>query len=444
MHVTLKRSTLIILTATACAFVLRLGFAWSAHIDRPIRGDAVDYMAYAANLLHHHVFSKTLGTSAPVPDSYRDPLYPMFLAGVVKVVAGADLQVRAIQNIQALLGALTVSAWLCLARRWLRPGWLALAGFLLAVWPHSITCPAYLLSETLLGFLLALALATIAAGLADNRLDRLATAGLLMGCAALTNAVLAPLMPALAFMAYLKHPSRRRACATLLLASLLLPGLWTVRNFFSASGQDAGQRAITNFVQGSWPEYHEAWRAALSNDAHGRATSHRIDDEVALAVRDRRAGFAAVIRRVGSEPGRFALWYTGKPALLWSWDMRIAAAPLYVFPTHESPIESRSALKASVSALAVLNPLIGLLALVGCGAILCRHDYKAGRAMAAMLIYVTVVYSLLQAEPRYAVPYRGAELVLAVTACAFLIGYMEARKRCPTTHLRTIGDLRHE
>jgi hypothetical protein len=410
----------LIVTGTMAAFVLRYWFVSTAWIEHPVRGDALDYVSYAANLIRHHVFSVASGSAPVVPDNYRDPGYPTFLAPFLDFIHDAGLRYRWLQTTQALLGALTVTAYLCLARRWLTLPWLTATAILLAVWPHSITAPAYLLSETLLGFLVAVGLATVANGMAEHRLGRLAAGGLMFGCASLTNAVVAPFLPLVAAAGWISQPDRRRRWSVLLIASLALPGLWTLRNAISAEGPAASQRAVTNLVQGSWPEYHSAWLESLSGDPAATATTHRINRDVDLAVRDRAAGMTSLVTRLAAEPGKYALWYASKPALLWSWSMRIASGHIYVFPTRNSPLESNDVAWYTMRALEIANPFIAVLALLGCGVAIVGLADRQATITGLFLVYVTAVYALLQSEPRYAVPFRGAEIVVALLGMSWL------------------------
>lgn len=72
---------LTLLAITLFALILCWYHVSTAIVDGPIRGDAIQYYAYAWNLLHHGIFSKDIPVAASViPDSYRDPGYPLFLA----------------------------------------------------------------------------------------------------------------------------------------------------------------------------------------------------------------------------------------------------------------------------------------------------------------------------------------------------------------------------
>jgi len=52
----------------------------------------------------------------------------------------------------------------------------------------------------------------------------------------------------------------------------------------------------------------------------------------------------------------------------------------------------------------------------------CRAP-PAGLSIACLLaIYATIVYGLLQSDPRYSIPFRSCEMLIVATACRALIG----------------------
>lgn len=412
----------IIIVATVAALALRCWFVATATVDIPVRGDAREYVAYATNLVRFHVFSGATGNMPVLPDSYRDPGYPIFLAPWIASVADTTQRYLMVAYIQAMLGALTVAAYLLMARRWVTAPWLGLAAILLSIWPHSITMPAYLLSETLLGFLVAAGLACLSEGWARRSTSCLIAGGLLFGCAGLTNAVVAPFLPLVAASGWLLRPQLRRQLFLVLIASLLLPSCWLIRNLtIDGSNTNSSSRAMINLVQGSWPEYHDAWHAALRREPAGVAMNARIDKAVSVAVESRQAGLADIGQRIRSRPLYYAGWYVSKPWLLWGWDMRIAAEPLYVFPTRNSPLDARPPAQFAVQAMKAANPWVALAALLGCLlAIVTRHAHLM-ILPALLLLYVTGVYGLFQSEPRYSAPFRGTECVLAVAGVAWLV-----------------------
>ncbi|MDE0854349.1 MAG: hypothetical protein OSA97_07995, partial [Nevskia sp.] len=49
-------------------------------------------------------------------------------------------------------------------------------------------------------------------------------------------------------------------------------------------------------------------------------------------------------------------------------------------------------------------------------------------AMSALIAYETLVYSLLQAEPRYSIPFRPLEIMLAATAMTWIVSFIQKRR----------------
>jgi hypothetical protein len=188
------------------AFALRWYYDSHAIIDRPVRGDAVQYYTYAWNMVHHGVFSRSLpGSASVVADNFRDPGYPAFLAFWMAIRGDYPGAYWPTLLSQAVLGALTVVLLMAAARRWLPDRWLIGAGLLMAVWPHSVTITSYLLSETLLGFLCALGFFLLTQAFRHGKHWLALLTGVVFGMAALTNAVVLPFVPILCLLLWWLH-----------------------------------------------------------------------------------------------------------------------------------------------------------------------------------------------------------------------------------------------
>lgn len=384
------------------------------------KGNAVQYYNYARNLVQHGVFSADpIGTLHPVGDSFRDPGYPVFLAAWMKIFPLWDSWYAAVIFSQAVLGAATVVLWLMVGRRRMPQGWLFAAGLLMAVWPHSISMSSHLLSETLYGFLLALAMAVFAAGTNNPTLRWAVIAGICFTLAAFTNSVLLPFAILLAaYLALFRRLASRFALIIVAVAACLMAP-WMIRNSMQRTDQpSSSDRAFMNLVQGSWPLYHSVYMASvIKHDPRATQIEGQIDQEVSVIETNRRAGLAMIWQRMSARPGHFALWYLKKPALLWDWNIRIGVGDIYVYVTYHSPFETQPVWRAIEAICYSINGAIAVLALIGCMLALCF--YKASNevtATALLLLFVTCVHSLLQAEPRYSIPYRGAEIMLAAWA----------------------------
>jgi 4-amino-4-deoxy-L-arabinose transferase-like glycosyltransferase len=336
---------------------------------------------------------------------------------------------------QALLSALTVPLAMQLGRRWLSWRWAMGVGILIAIWPHNIAIASNLLSETLFGFLCALAMLLTAYARDRGSAGWSIAAGLSFGTAALTNAILLPFGILLALYLAWRHLVPRRVWLSLCIASLLLPCAWAVRNHQlppQASGHSSTDRALQNLVQGSWPAYHKAYALLAHGDQRGTPIFHAIDVEYQLLRRSPVAGARAILHRLGKHPLRYLVWYTiEKPWALWSWEIRVGQNDIYVYPAANSPFDTQPVMRALEALCHTINPLLAALALMCLIVSVARfmqHGRQAEQGGAALeavlllLVYVTLVYSTLQTDPRYSIPFRSFEMLLAMTSCSLLIG----------------------
>ncbi|ULU25055.1 glycosyltransferase family 39 protein [Dyella terrae] len=416
--------------------LLALGLRWAylsrMEVDGPLRGDAGQYVSYAWNLVHHGVFSKNApGSANVVPDSFRDPGYPSLLAALMLVSDDFSPWYHHVLLFQGLLGALTVALLMAAARPWLGMKGAVVAGLLMAIWPHSITFTGYLLSETATAFWVALGLFLLQRTATRNSLPIMVGCGIAFGIAALTNAVMIPFAAILASIFWWRGNFTRSMALALAIASLLLPIAWGVRNAQLPPAESSSGRALLNAIQGSWPEYHASYIASIEGDPNAQRVQGSIQHEYDVAMTSRSAGMALVSARMGEHPLRYLGWYASKPALLWDWAIRMGQGNIYQYAALHSLLNEQPILKALVALCWVLNPLIMCLALAG---VLLVWMKERGRsplslAVAVLAVYVTVVYSLLQAEPRYSIPFRGIELILAVEAVRQCLCWRAARNR---------------
>lgn len=429
--VQVRNRLLAIGTIGLLAFLLRWFYVTHTVLDTPVRGDAIEYFCYAWNLVHHGVFSMAKPESAIVlSDSFRDPGYPVFLAGWIAMFGEYPQWYAPLFIAQAVLGAATVVLWMYAAKPWLPQRWIIVAGLLMAVWPHSMVMTRYVLSETLFGFLCALGFFALGAALRRPRTPYMALAGLVFGLAALTNAVSTPLIPIVAVLLWSLKRISARQLAVLVIAALLLPAAWSVRNA-SVGGRSSAERATMNLVQGSWPEYHDAFsRFTTSQDLEAKQTLDRINDEIRELRKDRSAGLSTIVTRMSADPWRHVRWYASKPAYLWGWTIGVGSGDIDVYPTPESPFRDIGVWRVLASLCHALNPLLALAMMAGCVAIAIRRrdvDVLAV-ALAIWALLVTGVFSVLQAEPRYSTPFRGIEFLLAAYG-VWRIGALVARAR---------------
>jgi len=423
------------------ALAVRTVYVFSAKVEYPIRGDVNQYVLYAWNLTHRDVFSTSLpDADVALPDSYRGPGYPSMLALTMALAGHSDLPLRAGPNgqlvlgygtdtwmryalyAQVLLGAGTVLLTLLLARLWLSRGLALGVGLTVALWPHLITFTGVLLSETLFTFSVALSLLLLCVAEQRRNARLMAFAGLSFGMAYLVNPVIAifPLIAAAVFC--IRSP--RRMGVVLLLTFLVAPIGWALRNTQIENSESTTKRAAENFVIGSWPQFYAAYNSRFDNEISAHILAAEQLEQSAF-LNNYTQGFAEMSARMSLDPGYYLTWYLlKKPYLFWDWAIRIGAGDIYFLETANSPLDRYPILQAIGNTARLLNPVLFALALVAIMLVLGTglRDIDARPPLpvmpALLFVYVTAIHVLLQAEPRYSIPFRTVEILLAFCAVA--------------------------
>jgi len=443
LHSSLKRFTsrpavAIAFLAGTLACIVRWYFVTHAQVMQPMyvgsgAGNAGEYYRYAWNMVHHGIFSSdNVGLASPVPDTFRDPTYPAFLALGMLVTDDYDRWYAMILLIQAILGGIAV-ACSTLAVRDAMPTWLLATGATaMALWPHLVAIPAYVLSENLTAFFCAVTALTLGEAARRRSITYTAVGGASLALAALTNSVLAPLFIPLAIVLAWKRALPRRHLLIFVVAVTLPLLAWGIRNANTPSSFSSSFRADVNFVQGSWPTYHAATQLWARHDPAAVPTINAIDLEIDALHANRARGLKLIAQRMSRAPGTYIAWYLEKPALLWGWEIGLGAGDIYPYPTRNSPFLNNPVMKAVEAVSFVFNGVLALLALAGVLVIAVRrHPSAAMLTLATTAVWVTFVYGVLQSDARYSIPYRTGEIALACVAVAAALIWAR-RTKTPT------------
>lgn len=393
------------------ALVIRDLYVGRAAIWQPLSGDAGQYVRYAQNMALGY-FGGGEG-----PDAYRPPGYPALIA--LSQMMDGDWYARLLRW-QGAIGATTVGLTIALARQWLPPWAALLSGLLLALWPHHIAFSAEVLSEVWYGFLLTAAL--LVAALSKGRTWVWTFASLLFAAAAMVNtiAVLIPLFAGAAMIGW-RSP---KEWGGLLVPVLLVVGGWSLRPVEGGS-----DRVWQNLVQGSHPMYHEAYTQQF-NDPDMAKINEAIHAETVAVVEDPAEGLRTMASRIAARPVDYLAWYSSKPWLQWDWDVRVSVAGgPSVHLVHGSILE-QSPLREVSGLMRALNPVLFVLATLV--ALFSLRKPGPARTLALVFLYTTAVHSVLQAEPRHSVPYRGIEFALVASALAWAVARVRDMRRQPT------------
>jgi len=224
-----------------------------------VTGDSRGYILLAQNLLQHGVFS--LSHHAPfVPESFRAPGYPFFLAALLVVVQSTT----AALVIQTILLAVAPVLLYILIRPLGERGafWSAIV---FALEPVRLFYSASLLSDTLFMCALLLSLIVLLKAVERSSWQLYALCGALCGAGVLMRpiAILLPVIYALYALYSIR--SHRSVVAVLLAAALLVALPWSLRNHALFGSWNISSVGTANLVLYNAPEF-----VAFTDDAHGR------------------------------------------------------------------------------------------------------------------------------------------------------------------------------
>jgi len=249
----------LVAAALVTGFVLRLAFGLGYWVDKPLTHDEREYLLLAQNVAAGRGFQYLLpdGSAAPGEHFGRAPLYPMFLASVMRAT-GVGLTMadwstgvmftpspallRAIKIAQAGVGALIVWLIALLAWRTAGPTAALIAAWLAALYPPLVWTPAYVFSETLYGalalgcvLLIGESLGRDASGSAASTVGtrrfhpaRVIAAGALAGLAVLTRPAMLVFVGLAAPWLWWKRGLPAAACLAVVCALVVAP--WMLRN----------------------------------------------------------------------------------------------------------------------------------------------------------------------------------------------------------------------
>lgn len=410
----------------AIGAILRFDTAAHTQVDHPVRNDAREYVAYAWNLKYLGIYSPDISTllgtsSVPLPDAVRPPGYPLWLAIFMPKYVG-DSFFSQMAYVQAGLATLTLLCMTLLAMHVLG-SWAGLAtGLVVALSPHQSVYVPYLLSETLYGTVLVLALLAVTFSLKAQRLHSkyslAALGGLLFAVSCLVRPTLNQWVPALLLLLLIPAMKRhRREIIMLGLGFLLGMSPWWIRNEITLHKISDDTKMVTTIQQGSYPNFMyqnnpETFGAPYKFDpaAKGASTSWT------LLYADLRAKFAA-------RPLAMIRWYLiGKIVCFFGWSSAEGWKDIYTYPVFSSPwltdppyVAIAAIMQAAHAPLMVMGVLGMLFAfLPGTKRLSGGYRTDAIRFVALLQLFVIGVHVAGLPIARYSVPFMPMTFLLAI------------------------------
>ena len=272
----------------------------------------------------------------------------------------------------------------------------------------------YLLTETLFCFTLAMSLLLFILALKKQNNLLHCLSGFFFGLSYLVNPVIFffPFIATLVVYYFFNENKLKKQNILLFLGCfLLIFALWSVRGMVSVKGESDSSldRAETNFIIGSHSDFYDIWRKNPRDESLPKAWEMAREEPLGKILGD-------VMRRVAADPVHYSYWYfIEKPYLLWSWNILTGQGDIYIYPVVTSLYKRSRLAILSYSLSKTLHYWALFFALFGLLYLFASKDNKPPIEVLLVyscLLYVSAVYVVLQAEPRYSIPLRP-ELYLA-------------------------------
>lgn len=431
-----------LLLILAVGLYLRLGTAAWTRVNVPVRNDAKQYVAHAWNLKFHGVYSGNpqglVGNDAvhPRPDAGRTPGYPLFLDLFVHRRIGGRF-IANTKYVQAWIAEATLLFSVLLAVELLGP-WAGLGlGALVALSPHQSIYIAYLLTETLYGLIVVLALWTavlaLKAGQARRRRILASLTGVLFGLSCLVRPTLNQWVPVLVVL-MLVWPALRRFRRDILLMAfgfVLAMSPWWGRNLVTLHELSSSTRMRVTLQQGGYPDF--MYRGLPQSYGY----PYDFDPKASEAAASWKGVVSDLAGKFRREPWTMLRWYVfGKITYFFGWSPPDGWRGMFTYPVLKSPWLSAPAFVAATSLIYTLYvPLIVLGVLGMLIAFLPRTRTLFGepvtrgiRFLALFHLFVIGVHVAGAPFARYSVPFRPLTFLLAVFVMVWAVRFYQASK----------------
>ncbi len=408
-----KTSILIVCILTLTAFFIRIKYVNTTEIYHPVRADAYQYICYGYNIAFKATYSKDIVSAKPVPDSFRSPGYPLFIALAYKICGKKDYY-PFVLYMQALLSALTVPLAFFTGIYFVNSFLSLTAGFLISICPHLISISSYFLTETLFSFFLLLSCYLFITGMGKKNIHAIFFSALCFGFSFLINEttlfipyILSGLITINKNNRYFVSPTiPRRFLVYFLIFFTIFPAGWYLRNTLNVPETVKNNRALSTITHGTYPGF-------IYKSERYKYFPYKEDPEQPEFASSIHSFIFILYKRVKERPLRYLSWYLfEKPYYLWSWNILQGQGDVYIYPVKTSLYQQSVLFDNVKSLMKISHPGILCVVLLGLTVIMIsfftnkKNFYLPELTIAFLVIYYTMIYTFFASWPRYSIPLR--------------------------------------
>jgi len=361
--------------------------------------DTGSYEIIAQSLVKGDGFSSSPG----VPSLTRAPGYPLFLAGVYFLFGPSHI---AVKSIQALLGAIGCIIIYFIGREIFNRKVGLWSGVTMALYPPLISTAGFVLSEELSIFLLATSILFLTKAMKSKEVGWYALSGIFMGLATLCRSVTL-LFPFFLYLTFLFSPSKKREFVRIsifLLFTIVTIVPWTIRNYvrFNAFIPTEIQGGRNLWVGSYFPSDGLLPYSTTSDQEYENPEDKEAYNKIGRGlspIEADKAYSSEAIKNILNNPSGYSRLCVQKFERFWFW-----------IPGGVEVLKPYPKIKWGVTivyCLVLLSAGLGLW--VGL-----RENWRDKLPLLAIILYFTIMHTLLFAIPRYRLPIMPYVLIFAV------------------------------
>lgn len=366
--------------------------------------DTGSYEIVAQSLLKGDGFSSPPG----VPDATRAPIYPLFLAGIYFLFGQNHM---AIKLVQAILGAISCLIIYFIAKEIFNRKVGLWSGVVMALYFPLISTAGFVLSEELSIFLLTISIFFLTRATKRKQVKWYVLSGILMGLATLCR----PMTLLFPFFLYLTIPflpfkkKEFILISIFFLSMIIIIAPWTIRNYIRFNTFIAVQTGGgTNLWVGSY--FPSDGLFPYSSSSYQNPKDQETYDKIARGLSPIEADKAysrEAIKNILNNPSGYLRLCVEKFRRFWFW-IPGGVKVLKSYPKIKFGI---TAVDYSIFLLFILGLWVGL-----------KENWRDKSPILAIILYFTIMHTLIFAIPRYRLPIMPYVLVFAVVGFLQLFG----------------------